>query len=456
VIVLSSLDGVCCGSIGTLGAKMCFRESSDAVSCPVSHTRNKAIADLPESTLYYVDGGASSTTLLLDPCLLTTGIGAADIQVIMTTPFTEEEWANEVLTFEGAEASQTRIHEFRKTISFEHRNLAVPQSVRKKIAENRGKKVQGLDKLADHKQRAVATSQKGVESIVPRLGKSVLYQDSDSRVYIDAAESRSRHVADLAIYTSGRVEKQVLETDTILKEVTSSLLVAKMDIKATQTKVGTKPTSNFLAGLSLWDAVHKLVAIGDRTGLTSKLADKGVSLASGAYLDSVIRSSSGLSTILGSYKNHIMSLQTNVKSLMNSNLNGSSGLAMNTGSLPSAPPLAVPIHPSHPSLALIQKLEERIAILEKQTSAKQTVGNLMTVQFEGQLFNCQQDMDNYVFSLSGSSSVPVSLVNDCYTLLQAVVLSLQGDSIDIREIHSIGQMGSNISEADVRNAIAGN
>jgi len=203
-----------------------------------------------------------------------------------------------------------------------------------------------------------------VESIVPRLVKSVLYQDADSRVYIDAAESRSRHVADLAIYTSGRVEKQVLETDTILKEVTSSLLVSKMDIKATQTKVGTKPASDFLAALSLWDAVHKLVAIGERTGLT-KLADKGVSLASGAYLDSVIRAGSGLSAIIGSYKNNIMSLQTNAKSLMNSNLNGSSGFAMNTGSVPPAPPLAVPIHPSHPSVALLQKMEERIAIFEE-------------------------------------------------------------------------------------------
>jgi len=146
-----------------------------------------------------------------------------------------------------------------------------------------------------------------------------------------------------------------------------------------------------------------------------------------------------------------MSLQTNVKSLMNSNLNGLSGLAMNMGSAPSAPPLAVPIHHSRPSVALLQKMEERITFLEKQTSAKQTVGNSMTVQFEGQLFNCQQDMENYVHTLSGSSSIPVSLVNDYYTLLQAVVLSIQGDSIDIREIHSIGQMGSNISEADVKN-----
>jgi len=99
VIVISSLDGVCCGSFGTLRAKMCFRESSDAMSCPVSHTRNKAIADLSESTLYRVDGGASSTTLLLDACLLTTGIGESDLRVIMTIPITEEEWANEVLTF---------------------------------------------------------------------------------------------------------------------------------------------------------------------------------------------------------------------------------------------------------------------------------------------------------------------------------------------------------------------
>lgn len=63
-----------------------------------------------------------------------------------------------------------------------------------------------------------------------------------------------------------------------------------------------------------------------------------------------------------------------------------------------------------------------------------------------------------VYSLgAGPSAVLVlSLVNDCYTLLQAVALSIQGDSVDIREIHSIGQMGLNISETDIRNAIAGN
>ena len=52
--------------------------------------------------------------------------------------------------------------------------------------------------------------------------------------------------------------------------------------------------------------------------------------------------------------------------------------------------------------------------------------------------------------------LPVSFINDCHTLLQAVVLSIQGDSIDIREIHLIRQMGLNISEANIRNAIAGN
>jgi len=64
---------------------MCFRESSDPLSCTVSHTKNKAIADLSEATLVRVDGGASSTTLLLEPCLTTTGIGEADLQVMMTT-----------------------------------------------------------------------------------------------------------------------------------------------------------------------------------------------------------------------------------------------------------------------------------------------------------------------------------------------------------------------------------
>jgi len=102
------------------------------------HTWNKAIADLSEAALFYVDGGAFSTMLLLEPCLPTTSIGEADLQVTMTTLFTEDEWANEeqVLTFEGDEAAQAHIYEFRKTASFERRNLAVPYSVRKKIAEN--------------------------------------------------------------------------------------------------------------------------------------------------------------------------------------------------------------------------------------------------------------------------------------------------------------------------------
>jgi len=70
VIVLSSLDGVCCGNIGTSGERMYFRESSDPLSCPVSQTRNKAITDLSVSTLFRVDGGTSSATLLLELCLL--------------------------------------------------------------------------------------------------------------------------------------------------------------------------------------------------------------------------------------------------------------------------------------------------------------------------------------------------------------------------------------------------
>jgi len=61
-----------------------------------------------------------------------------------------------------------------------------------------------------------------------------------------------------------------------------------------------------------------------------------------------------------------------------------------------------------------------------------------------------------VTSLIQTPSVPPSLVNNCYTLLQSIVLALQGDHIDIREIYSIGQMGSNTSKADVRNAITGN
>ena len=118
VIVLSSLEGVCCAKVGTTGSKMCFRQATDAVSCPVSHTKHKCSLELPYPTLFRVDGGATSTTLLLEPCLSTAGIGDSDIQNMLFTTFSEDEWANEVLTFEGAEAAQIHVKEFRKTVSF--------------------------------------------------------------------------------------------------------------------------------------------------------------------------------------------------------------------------------------------------------------------------------------------------------------------------------------------------
>jgi len=104
---------------------------------PGKSYKEQAIADLSEATLFRLDRGASSTTLLLEPRLTTAGIVEVDrLQDMLTTLFTEDEWSNEqVLMFEGAEAAQTHIHEFRKTVSFEHRNLAVAYySVRKRIA----------------------------------------------------------------------------------------------------------------------------------------------------------------------------------------------------------------------------------------------------------------------------------------------------------------------------------
>ena len=452
LIVLSSVEGVCCGKVGTTGSKMCFREFTDAVSCPVSHTKQKFTLELSQPTLFRVDGGAASTTLLLEPCLFTTGIGAADLQNLLLTTFSEDEWAEEVLTFEGAEAAQTHINDFRKTVSFERRNLAVPHSVRKKVNENRNIKSPGLDLLASAKRKVVRTSQIRLESFAPALQDSVIYADTDMRLYFDASESRAKHVTELSLYTSERAEKKFTEIEAASDEVASSLLVSKMDLKAVAAKVGSKPASGFLSGLSLWESVDKLVNIGEKTGIIH-LAAKGISLTTGAYIDSALRSGTSLNGILSSYKKQLSLLQTNVQKLMA----GSpvSGLGFHNGPAPTlamsqgAPILA-------PNGTLLQKMEDRIAFLEKQTAARQTVGNSMTVQFEGQLFNCQQDMENYVTSLIQTPSVPPSLVNDCYTLLQSVVLALQGDHIDIREIHSIGQMGSNISEADVRNAIAGN
>lgn len=456
VIVLSSLEGVCCAKVGTTGSKMCFRQDTDAVSCPVSHSKQKCLLELSHPTLFRVDGGATSTTLLLDPCLSTIGIGESDIQNMLFTTFSEDEWAEEVLTFEGAEAAQTQIKEFRKTVAFERRNLAVPHSVKKKIAKNRNNQSPGLDLLAKAKCDVVRSSQARVTSVAATvLPDSVLYSDPDSKSFIDAAEVRARYVTELSLYTSDRVEKKFAQMEAATDEVASSLLVSKLDLKAVAAKVGSKPSTGFLSGLTLWQSVEKLVNIGESTGIM-QLEAKGISLATGTYIDSVLRSGTTLHNLLASYKKQLEILKNNVQKLMGGSP-GSVGLGFHNGP---APVLSMASSSSAPNPSptgdLIQKMEARIAFLEKQSTARQTVGNSMTVQFEGQLFNCQQDMENYVARLIQSTAVPPSLVNDCYTLLHAIVLSLQTDHIGIREIHSINQMGSNINEADVQNAIAGN
>ena len=454
VIVLSSLEGVCCAKVGTTGSKMCFRQDTDAGSCPVSHSKQKCLLELSHPTLFRVDGGATSTTLLLDPCLSTIGIGASDIQNMLFTTFSEDEWAEEVLTFEGAEAAQTQIKEFRKTVSFERRNLAVPHSVKKKIAKNRNMQSPGLDLLAKAKCDVVRSSQARVTNVAATaLPNAVLYSDPDSKAFIDAAEVRTKYVTELSLYTSDRVEKKCAQMEAATDEVVSSLLVSKLDLKAVAAKVGSKPSTGFLSGLTLWQSVEKLVNIGESTGIM-QLEAKGISLATGTYIDSVLRSGTTLHNLLASYKKQLEILKNNVQKLMTGSP-GSVGLGLHNGPAP-ALSMAFSAPNSPPTGDLIQRMEARIAFLEKQSTARQTVGNSMTVQFEGQLFNCQQDMENYVSRLIQSSAVPPSLVNDCYTLLHAIVLSLQTDHIGIREIHSINQMGSNINEADVQNAIAGN
>ena len=155
--------------------------------------------------------------------------------------FSEDEWAEEVLTFEGAEAAQTQINEFRKTISFERRNLAVPHSARKKLNENRNIKSPGLDLLASAKHKVVRTSQIRLESFASALQDSVIYADTDMRLYFDAAESRAKHVTELSLYTSEHAEKKFTKIEAASNEVASSPLVSKMDLKAVAAKVGSKP-----------------------------------------------------------------------------------------------------------------------------------------------------------------------------------------------------------------------
>lgn len=105
----------------------------------------------------------------------------------------------------------------------------------------------------------------------------MIYSNEDTRLYSEAAELRAKQVAELALYTSPCVEKKFTEIESSSDEVALRLLVTEMDLKAIQAKVGSKPESDFLSRLSLWEAAKKLVNIGGKTGMT-QLAAKVVLL----------------------------------------------------------------------------------------------------------------------------------------------------------------------------------
>ena len=178
--------------------------------------------------------------------------------------------------------------------------------------ENRNIKSPGLDLLASAKRKVVRTSQIRLESVAPALQDSVIYADTDMRLYFDASESRAKHVTELSLYTSERAEKKFTEIEAASDEVASSLLVSKMDVKAVAAKIGKKPSSGFLSGLTLWQSVEKLVNIGEKTGIM-QLEAHGISLATGNYVDMLLRpGTTGLHNVLSGYISNYLFCRSNV------------------------------------------------------------------------------------------------------------------------------------------------
>ena len=101
-------------------------------------------------------------------------------------------------------------------------------------------------------------------------------------------------------------------------------------------------------------------------------------------------------------------------------------------------------------------LMEKVTALEKRLGNSQAVGSDMSVQFRNQIFNTQMDVSNYIRQFIDSPSVAPSLINDCFTLLHSISKGMMTESMELKDIYSVTRMGSDISEADLLNAIAGN
>lgn len=194
--------------------------------------------------------------------------------------------------------------------------------------------------------------------------------------------------------------------------------------------------------LNIWEAIKKLCDFIEPTGLVA-LQESRILLATTSYIEAMLSENTPLGVILASTTHTIDTIETSLNTLMAQGHDGS---------------IFINPTPASTSMANADCLEllEKVTQLEKQLARRQTVGSDMNVHFRGHIFNSQHDVNNFMKSCIGSSSVPaVSLINDAYTLLNAVAKGMPGQVMDMKDIYSVSRMGD-ITEADLQNAIAGN
>ena len=448
LVLVRSLQGLCCANVGSSGAKMCFRQSRDLGICPASHARNKADLGLASPTLFRVDAGATSCTLIICPSLEVHDIDDSAIQVMLGGQYAEEAWSEEVRAHEGARTVNKSVEVFKEEVRRELSSIQTPL-LRKKLAQSAtpGKmdrheverlRLETLQYIHEEAHKEVTGP------ISTAVKDTTLYlQDKQFKDHFEAVEHRDDALIKVLTSTRKLISYGLEAVADDIIDVNDVLTVVKHDLQSIKERVGVKIADpGTLDGLTVWEAIKKLCDFVESTGLVA-LQESGISLATTSYIEAMIDGNTPLAVMLASHTNKIEGLETALRTLTAQGRDG---------------PLFANPSPASTSVASnadFLELMEKVTQLEKRLASSQTVGSDMTVQFRGHIFNSQHDVNNFMKSCIGSSSVPASLINDAYTLLNAVAKGMTGQVMDLKDIYSVSRMGD-ITEADLQNAIAGN
>jgi len=475
LVFFQSSAGLCCGSAGASGLKMCTRYDCTTTS----HTRVALVPAWEGATICRMVS-ATSQDVHIAPVLSVKDLPQPAIESLLARSFTADGWAAEVALQEAALATKARPDLLKIELATARKAYKTPARARGS-STNLERKFGAFTDL-DMRSHVIA---------MPRVSEKLeeaeenAWNDSDELAELSPTAIlkllavKTDAIGDLALESQSKLEADYEETAKDIKSLNSITSTCRVDINQLFSQLGMRGANIPESESSVWGALSNVQDIIDGTGL-SWLYSKGLSFKSGSFINDIVMKATDavlnaepLVKLSTNFHGQIVNLMSKVKTLESAPpVAFQPQTGVDTGPLlarldldfdePRAPRIVDGVlRPSNEFLSestltqVHQLLAERVASLERQVSGSGSVGD-MVVNFRDQIFHTEHECGAYLMKHLGRDQVPPRFMTDAYTLFNAMRSDMYPQAVGIKEIHVLSQMGDNIHEADVHNAAAAN